>query len=82
LYLNDTHHAQGDVYLDGNFCYTGYANYQKSTGTYYAPRINGCDILTTWNKTINGYISSLRVYNRVLEEIEVQALAAEFNPTT
>ena len=82
IYNNENNKMQGEVYIDGVLCYQGHGNNAKNTATNYSPRINGCEFEFNWRTSIGGYISSLRVYNRALIDVEIAALASEFTPST
>lgn len=66
----------GKLYVNGSLASTNDSGYEISTSS--GPlRIFG----DGWDDYFYGYLAALRIYDRVLEDSEIQALAAEFTPT-
>lgn len=73
--------SYGEVWIDGNRAYRGYAAVSLDTSTTYSPSVGGYSEQYNWRKSLNGDLSRLRVYGRALSESEIRALSDELSPT-
>ena len=74
--------AYSEVWIDGNRAYRGYAAVSLRTGAESSHAIvGGFSGQYNWIKSLNGDLSRLRVYGRVLSESEIRALSDELSPT-
>ena len=74
--------AYSEVWIDGNRAYKSYAAVSLNTGTAYSNAyVGGYSVQSNWIKSLNGDLSRLRVYGRVLSESEIRALSDELSPT-
>jgi len=81
VYNNESGKLHGCVYADGIMSIEGGWNaYALDTTVSNVAFIGGYSDQLVWSKTLNGYIAGFRVYDRVLDDSEIQALASEFTP--
>lgn len=81
-YNNASDQLQTEVWLDGVLAYQARSDYALATGSFQnLASIGGYCQQSLWSQSINGYMASFRVYDRVLTDAEIAALAAEFTPT-